>query len=243
MKNDIPYSITGGTLFSAAVKKRLSRLDSVAHIVIPEAYSRKLVDLAPEFKDLSLMLDDLPGGGYKLSSFQSLPFLSKTHVIISPVINAGDRWIAKDRASLDEWYKLDELFPVRPYKVGILSLPGPANPLPYLERNYFSLGLGLPRTVKKYVNVPRRPILNRDQRYILNDIRGYPGSSPGEFGIPVGGIPIGGVPIGNTGKGLHRNRNKQVVVMGNGRTIEVPIVGGNCSPQKKCGRWRRLLWN
>ena len=140
-KKGIPFVITGTVLLSAVEKQRLTRGQSQATILIQEEYVDELLSLTDVLVQAGLGLTDLRDGGYRLSSAVSVPAVTDTAIMIFPVQLAGDRWITTSKYAYNEWYGSKELFPVKMYKLGLLDIPGPADPVDYLNRNYWSIGI------------------------------------------------------------------------------------------------------
>jgi hypothetical protein len=192
VKNDVPFSLTGYVLLSAVEKRRLTRGQSQATVLIPRDFVDKLLSSTSDFVQLGLGLTDLRDGGYRITSAISIPSVTDTSILILPMHLAGDRWItnARFRGGYHEWYGSDELFPTKTYQLGWLDLPGPANPIPYLQRNYWSIGLNatdLPKR-KWYHFLPSFYGANRDH-----------GSIPGKTTVVLGSGQTAAIPkVGRT---------------------------------------------
>lgn len=214
-KKGIPFVISGAALLSAVEKQRLARGQSQATILIQQDYVDALLSLTDDFVRLGLGLTDLRDGGYRLSSAVNLPVVTDTAIVIFPVQLVGDRWITNSKYhGYNEWYGAKDLFPAKTYQLGLLDIPGPADPIDYLQRNYWSLGIRATDFPKKswyqispsFYGTNMIPIIS-DIDYV-NGIRNDPRPLPG----------------------------KTTVLLGNGRTAVIPNIG----PQ--VGRWRRFLW-
>ncbi|CAM6054139.1 unnamed protein product [Sphagnum tenellum] len=224
-RNGIPYSITGEALLSAVEQNKLKRSQSVATILVPQKDIGNLLNLNSAFVALGLGLSDLPDGGFKLSSAISLPFITDTAIQIYPVIPAGDRWMTTSNLiGYDEWYGANELFPTKMYKLGNVDLPGPQNPLPYLKRNFWNLGLGN----STLIGMPKKRLYNISPRY-------YKTTLPVTQIDEINGIDLDPRPFPSYS-------GRQTVLMGNGTVAVVPKVG-NITPLKRKGLWRKYLWD
>jgi hypothetical protein len=216
-KHNIKYTITGLTLLSAVEKGKLNRGQSVANFLMPQSELVKLLNTTNELNSLGLGLSDLPDGGIRLSSAMGLPFMSDVAILIYPVILAGNRWITLSKLlGYDEWYGVEELFPTKLYALGNLDLLGPQNPLSYLKRNFWSIGLG----ASELVGIPRKKWWNIPPRF-------YNSPRIDE----VNGIMLDPRPI----------PGKQTIIMGNKRPLIVPEIGISAPIRKSF--WRRFLWS
>ena len=226
-KHDIPYAITGNVLLSAVESQKLSRGQTQATVLVPQESVRKLLDASTDFLQLGLGMSDLRDGGFRLSSSVALPVLSDTSIMIFPVINTGDKWITVSKYSgYDEWYASNDLFPGKSYRLGNMEINGPSNALPYLHRNFWSLGLhsGNVRKKKWYQVGPRFYKPNRipvfRRRPIITDVD------------VINGIDLDPRPLPGDNK---------AVILGNGRTAIVPNIQDRTFP--RANLWRRYLWN
>ena len=212
--------MTGLVLLSAVEKGKLTRGQSAATILIPQPEIGKLFSLHSELVSVGLGLSDLPDGGIRISSAMALPFISDVAIQVYPITLAGERWITNSNLlGYDEWYEKGELFPTKLYPLGNIDLPGPQNPVPYLKRNFWSLGLG----ASDKVGVPKKKWYNLSPKI-------YKRNLPIVRIDEVNGIRLDPRPI----------PGKQTIIMGNGRPLIVPEVG-TTEPLRK-GRWRRFLW-
>jgi len=224
-KNGVKYAITGDILLSAVEKEKLTRGQTTGVVLIAQEDVDELLASNGDFAKLGLGLTDLKDGGYRLSSGVSLPTFTDTAILLFPIVQAGERWITSSKyQGYNEWYGADELFPGKKYKLGLLDINGPSDPVPYLQRNYWSLGLHaidgnkrwfqLPQKIYKTKKIPVPIIMPISNIDYVNGIRIDPRPIPG---------------------------GKKTVILGNGRTAVVPDVGANrVNPRR--GRWRRFLW-
>jgi hypothetical protein len=231
-KHGIPYVVSGDVLLSMAEKGSLMRGQEHATVLIPQQYVEHLLTSTyDEFKLLGLGLSDLPDGGFLLSSSISLPSLTDTRISIYPIVPAGNKWITISKVlGFDEWYYAEHLFPARNYKLGSIEIAGPNNPMEYLHRNYWQLGIHADNFSKKrWYQLP-------DKLFKPHQIPTYkkfyiaPQLSDLDY---VNGIMLDPRPIPGA---------KQIVTLGNGATAIVPDLGPDRVFPRK-GPWRRYLWN
>ena len=221
-KHCIPYAITGEVLLSAVEKQRLTRGQNQATILIPHDSIGELLGTSDELKQMGLGLSDIRDGGFVLSSAMTLPGLMDTSVAILPVQPAGDRWITDSKYhGYDEWYGAKELFPAKLYKLGSLDVSGPADPINYLHRNFWSLGIKATNVSKWYQVSPN--LYNKTQLLPV-----FPAISDVDY---VNGIMLDPRPL----------PGRKTVVLGNGRTAIIPDIGANRTFPRR-GLWRRYLW-
>lgn len=241
-KNDIPYSITGKILLSAVTNERLDRGDSTGMILVPESAIGKVLSLTDELLLVGLGFSDMPDGTFRIGGALTLPFFQDIAIHILPVSLAGDKWIIKSRTvGMSEWYTSGDLFPTKMYRLDNLYLPGPQNAVPYLQRNYWSHGIGLPKKVTNFniLNTPRirNPaqmiqIPHVPRSVVIDDVRN---DNYNYYGNNV--RKINGMLVPHT-----VSPTKRTVLMGNGSPIIVPKVGIS-SPHPKASLWRRLFWS
>lgn len=224
-KNGVRYSITGDVLLSAVEKERLTRGQTVAVVLVPQEDIDEMLSSSDDFKTLGLGFTDLRDGGYRLSSAVSLPAVTDTAILIFPVTLAGDKWITSSKyQGHNEWYGADELFPGKTYKLGLLDINGPNKAIPYLQRNYWSIGLHANDGFKKgWYQLPPT-FYGTNKIPVVTTL-----PSPVDY---VNGIRLDPRPIPG---------GKTVVLLGNGRTAIVPDVGAN-RIYPRANRWRRFLW-
>lgn len=231
-KNGIPFSISGRILLQAVMNQKLSRGDSVGLILVPKESIKKVLDLHEDFLQLGLGFNDLPDGSIRLGAAMKLPFISDISIQILPVELAGDKWIVSaTTAGYDEWYGATELFPTKLYRLGELDLPGPADAVPYLQRNYWSRGLAINKEnmqlplVSVMYTVPKVSTSNgrmHDYNYTNN--------------VLINGL------MKDPRLQTYPSYGKQSVILGNGNARMIPTVS-TAKPRSVFGRWRKYLWS
>lgn len=239
-KNSIIYSITGKILHSAVTQQRLVRGDTIAVLLIPSEKVNELIEMADEFLGLGLNLTDMKDGTFRLGGAMTLPFVSDTAIFFVPVTLAGDKWITEGKyTGLNEWYEKNELFPGKMYALGTVDLIGPSNPVPYLQRNFWTnngnntiLG-NIQHPIKMIYPIPKNVLHNASYNFI---------GSPVENDIFTDDKYNRYNKTYDILENLQNNQQRQeTVIMGNGQPIVIPVIRNNHIPRRR--KWKKLFWN
>lgn len=134
-KNNITFWIIGGTILGSVRHNDIVPWDDDADIGIFDYDMKKVLELNDELNEIGYEI--VPA--WKIYKFRKIgteyPFID-----IFCYIKEGDRYIM-DREDIrelwpNEYYLVNELFPLKLYKFGNGFLPGPNYPLDYLDRMY-----------------------------------------------------------------------------------------------------------
>lgn len=235
----IPYSITGNILLSAATVGKLQRGDSTAILLVPINYIPQLLTLSDFFLKSGVGFNDLPDGSLLIGSSISSAFTSDVSIQILPVELAGDKWIVlSKRLSYDEWYGKDDLFPTKAYAFDTFAIQGPKDPLPYLQRNFWSDNGINQEMIENNGIIGNNGIITKVRSGQTVDIRDA-------LLVPrSGSVPII-LDKNNSFYGSNRLQvyppdGRKMILMGNGRPLLVPSVR-SIIPRRT--GWRRFLWS
>jgi len=227
-KNGIPYCITGRTLLSAVEKENFVRGEKEATILIPQEKTHDFLNSMGDFVNLGLGISDIKGGGYRIGGSINLNQLANTQILVYPTVLVGDKWIVNGvTEGYNEYYGSEELFPGKPYKLGLLNVNGPTDPVQYLQRNFWSFGIHADTFCKKrWFQLPAG-LFKPNRIPVVTSLPLVDVISDVDY---RNGITIDQRPI---------RSGQKTVVLGNGKTAVIPNIGNGT---RRFGRLQRFLW-
>jgi phosphorylcholine metabolism protein LicD len=136
---NISYCIESGTLLGSIRHSDMIPWDDDIDIQLSTEDMRMLLDNVDYINKLGFKLEIERGEGLykfkKMTSSKNDPFVD-----IFEVEKQGDKIVYKGewckKLWPNYWFKVNEKYPLKPYKFGNLIVLGPNNPYPYLERSY-----------------------------------------------------------------------------------------------------------
>ena len=142
-KNKINYWMCGGTLLGSIREQGTIPWDDDADICMMEEDVNKLLKIKDIFKTNNIGIVDW-FGGYKLYELngQDIPEKNFKYPFIDIFImeKENNKIILKDEYSKNLWpneyYLIDELYPLKLYKYEDFELYGPSQPTKYLDRSF-----------------------------------------------------------------------------------------------------------
>ena len=134
-KHNLVYWASSGTLLGAIREKKMIPWDDDVDVDVPRDTVKALLSLQPELNELGLKLefDDYI---WRIRYLHE----DKAYIDLFEYTKVDETWKYFEEYNTQRWpnsyYKDNEIFPLKDYKFGNLTIKGPNNPVPYLEHQY-----------------------------------------------------------------------------------------------------------
>lgn len=138
-KNNLVYWASSGTLLGAVREENMIPWDDDIDVDVPTNTVQSLLAMSLELEKFGLKFefDDYI---WRIRYIDSSPATNAYIDLFEYKKDDKGNWNYTESYNINRWpnayYKDDEIFPLKDYKFGNLTIKGPNNPVPYLERQY-----------------------------------------------------------------------------------------------------------
>jgi len=173
-KNDFKYWMCGGTTIGAIRDKGIIPWDDDADFCIMDTDIENLLKMEKDFKSNNLGLVEW-FGGYKIYDLAGKDIEGRNFkfpfIDLFIMVQNDNKILLKNKIALHHWpneyYFIDELYPLRLYDFEDYQIYGPNSPIEYLNRSYSNWNSKASKTYDHIVHKPLEPI-QFDIKYNLN---------------------------------------------------------------------------
>lgn len=134
-KNNLIYYITAGTLLGAVREGGIIKWDDDIDVEVPLETIEFLKKNTEMLKNMNIKLD-FRDHIWRINGLED----DHPYIDLFQVKYQDGKWVFEDDFNTKRWptsyFYESEIFPLKPYKFNKLTLMGPANPIPFLERLY-----------------------------------------------------------------------------------------------------------